>query len=228
MKRPFLDYVLTSLADAGYGKVCLVIGPEHDEMRKYYGETLDYDRLNVKFAVQEEPLGTADAVAAAEDFAAGDLVTVINSDNYYPVEALRALRGLDGNGLAAFERDSMVRESNISPERVANFAVVELDGDDNLRRIIEKPGERDIEGLPRPIFVSMNCWRFDSDIFEACRKIEPSPRGESEVPDAVPYVMERMGGSFKALRFEAGVLDLTSRADVEPVAERLSSLEIRL
>ena len=26
--RPFLDYVLSSLADAGYGDICLVIGPE--------------------------------------------------------------------------------------------------------------------------------------------------------------------------------------------------------
>ena len=27
--RPFLDYVLSGLADAGYSDACVVIGPEH-------------------------------------------------------------------------------------------------------------------------------------------------------------------------------------------------------
>lgn len=36
IKRPFLDYVLSALADAGWRRVCLVIGPEHDALRSYY------------------------------------------------------------------------------------------------------------------------------------------------------------------------------------------------
>src|SRR5262245_54354599 len=32
--RPFLDYVLSALADAGYTDACLVIGPEHDAIRE--------------------------------------------------------------------------------------------------------------------------------------------------------------------------------------------------
>ena len=34
--RPFLDYVLSGLADAGYRRVCLVVGPEHQAVRDYY------------------------------------------------------------------------------------------------------------------------------------------------------------------------------------------------
>ena len=34
--RPFLDYLLSSLADAGFEEVCLVIGPEHQSVRDYY------------------------------------------------------------------------------------------------------------------------------------------------------------------------------------------------
>ena len=34
--RPFLDYVLSALADAGFRQACLVIGPEHDVVREYY------------------------------------------------------------------------------------------------------------------------------------------------------------------------------------------------
>ena len=32
--RPFLDYVLTALADAGYRQICLVVGPEHEVLRE--------------------------------------------------------------------------------------------------------------------------------------------------------------------------------------------------
>src|SRR5512135_2680862 len=89
--RPFLDYVLSTLADAGYRHVCLVIGPEHTKVREYYG-SLDSGRIQVHFAIQQEAKGTADAVAAAEQFAGSDDVIVINSDNYYPLSALRGLR----------------------------------------------------------------------------------------------------------------------------------------
>ncbi len=27
--RPFLDYLLSPLADAGFAEICIVIGPEH-------------------------------------------------------------------------------------------------------------------------------------------------------------------------------------------------------
>jgi glucose-1-phosphate thymidylyltransferase len=35
--RPFLDYVLSALADAGIAEVCLVIGPEHRGPEHYAG-----------------------------------------------------------------------------------------------------------------------------------------------------------------------------------------------
>ena len=50
--------------------------------------------------------------------------------------------------------------------------------------------------LPRPLGVSMNCWRFGPAIFEACRSIRPSPRGELEITDAVQYATDRLGERF--------------------------------
>jgi glucose-1-phosphate thymidylyltransferase len=64
--RPFLDYVLSGLADAGYAEACLVIGPEHQMVCDYYRDNAP-QRIRVKFAVQEKPLGTADAVLAAKE-----------------------------------------------------------------------------------------------------------------------------------------------------------------
>lgn len=224
--RPFLDYVLSALADAGYRRVCLVVGPEHEELRRYYGEMIRYQRLELEFAIQVRPLGTADAVAAAESFAAGEPFLVINSDNYYPIAALASLRNLQGPGLAAFSREGMLAGSNIPPERLSRFALVEIDDQGCLRRIVEKPDPALLASLPEPVWVSMNCWRFDQGIFAACRAVKPSPRGELELTDAVQHAAEVLGQRFQVLRCAEAVLDLSSRADVGPVAARLAGREV--
>ena len=120
--RPFLDYVLSALADAGYRHVCLIVAPDHAAIREYYRQ-VGLSRVTLDFSVQPEPKGTADAVAAAERFSNGDPFLVVNSDNYYPIEALRGLREQAGFAAALFERDSMLAGSNIAPERVKSFAI---------------------------------------------------------------------------------------------------------
>jgi dTDP-glucose pyrophosphorylase len=225
--RPFLDYTLSGLADAGYRTACLVVGPEHRQIREYCGR-LRGGRIRIAFAVQPEPRGTGDAVAAAEEFAAGEPFLAINSDNYYPAEALRAMReDLTGCGLAAFPREAMLR-GNVPPERIRQFAVVQTDESGRLVRIVEKPTARDVRDLGEPVCVSMNCWRFDASIFEGCRCIGPSPRGEWELPFAVQYVMDHLGVAFQAVTIDEPVLDLSSRSDVAGVRAALADVEVRL
>ena len=226
--RPFLDYVLSVLAESGYRKVCLVIGPEHEELRQYYGEELQTERLEISFAIQAKALGTADAVLAVEEFSDGDDFVVINSDNHYPLEALAGLRELGGTGTALFDRESMFSGSNIPHDRLGAFAVAKLSDDGYLQRIIEKPDEQTLNSLGDPIYISMNCWRFGPTIFEACRAVIPSPRGELELPDAVQYAMDKLGERFEAVCVKGAVLDLSYRSDVVPVAEKLSGVEVRL
>jgi len=226
--RPFLDYVLSSLADAGYRQVCLVVAPDHEVIRRYYHEQVQPRRIQIEFAVQVEPRGTADAVAAAETFAGGDPILVINSDNYYPPEALESLRCREGCAVALFEQESMLQGSNIPAERIRSFAVAKLDGQGHLQRILEKPSEETLASLPRPLWLSMNCWRFGPAIFQACRSIRPSLRGEWELPDAVQYTIDVLQQPFHATTILAPVLDLTSRRDIAGVADRLAGKEVAL
>jgi dTDP-glucose pyrophosphorylase len=225
--RPFLDYVLSALADAGYRRACLVVAPDHDAIRQYY-DTLQPKRLRIEYAVQQEPRGTADAVAAAEAFAGPDPFLAVNSDTYYPPEALRRLREQDGLAAALFEQEAMFAGSNISAERIRQFAVGRIDGEGLLARILEKPDQATLAALPRPLWLSMNCWRFGPPIFEACRNIRPSPRGELEIPDAVQYAIDVLGEPFHAVCVRAPVLDLTSRQDVATIGPKLAGVEVRL
>ncbi len=227
IERPFLDYVLTQLADAGITKACLVIGPEHQQIRDYY-QSIDTRRLQISFAEQAEPRGTADALAAAESFVGDSQFLCINGDNFYPREALLALQKMYGPGLIGFQKDALVALSNIPAERINRFGAVVADADSNLTRIIEKPDPATAASLGPDITISMNCWRFTPLIFQACRHIGPSPRGELELTDAVQYAVEHLEQQFRLLPMRLGVLDLTSRDDVGPVARRLRGTEVSL
>ncbi len=235
--RPFLDYVLSTLAEAGYREVCLVIGPEHDAVREHYtprgggggggeeGVGPRTTRLHIAFAVQPQPTGTADAVAAAEGFVGGERFLVINSDNLYPVEALHGLRLLEGAGLAAFSAAGLVEEGEIPAARVARWPVVKQTPDNWLAGLEER-GEGD--GQPGDdAYVSVNCWMFTPAIFQACRAVPPSAGGERELPAAVRHALAQ-GERFRVLPLRSPVLDLTGRADVASVARRLASIEVRL
>ena len=226
--RPFLDYVISALADAGIRDVCLVIGPEHQRMRHYYSGEVELTRVRVHFAVQEKPLGTADAMLAAESFAAGETVLVLNSDNYYPIHTLRALRELGAAGVAVFERDALVRLSNIDADRVAKMSMVLVDANGFLTRIIEKPTVEQMAMHEGDLLVGMNSWSLPPEIYHACRSIAPSPRGELELQDAVQLARDQLGIPFRVLIFHDGVLDLSSRTDIAAVTEGLRDLEPRL
>ena len=76
---------------------------------------------------------------------------MLNSDNYYPVEVLRALVSLDGPGLPAFGRSTLIAHSNIDADRVRSFALLSIGADGMLQDIIEKPDDETFARLrPTP------------------------------------------------------------------------------
>ena len=225
--RPFLDYVLTALADAGFTRVCIVVGPHDDVIRARYGDPSRLTRLRVSFAVQQTPIGTADALLACEEFVAGEQFIVLNSDNYYPIDGLRRLREADGPAMLAFSRRGLLRDGQIPAERLARYAALEIDADGDLANVVEKPADATlVEGDTAAI--SMNVWRFSAEIFRACREVRPSPRGELELPMAVSLAIRVLGMRIRAIPIDATVLDLSHRADIPAVAARLNAIRVQL
>lgn len=94
--RPMLWYVLQALRRAGFGEIVVVVNPELRE---------EMDRFDVESVVQEEQLGTGDAVKVALDKLAptpGRLVVVCGDMPLVTSELLRGMVGsLDADDGAA-------------------------------------------------------------------------------------------------------------------------------
>jgi glucose-1-phosphate thymidylyltransferase len=221
--RPFLDYSLSALADAGYTDVCLVVAPDHDAIARHYQGPGAPRRLRLAFAVQDEPRGTADAVGAAAGWTGADPFLVINGDNYYAVRTLASLVGRPGAATALFEAEALVARSNIPAERIRAFALCEV-ADGRLVRIVEKPTPEQAAALPHGL-VSMTCWRMPAAIHDACRRLSPSVRGEFELADAVSALIGA-GERIDVVVAEDGVLDLSRRDDVTAVERALRGVTV--
>jgi len=227
--RPFLEYVISAIADAGIRDVVLVVGPmpESAMLRDHFTRLAPPTRTTIRFAVQEEPRGTADAVLAGRGAVRDAPFLVLNADNYYPARTCAALAAVGSNALAAFEESALIRESGIEPERVLRYAFLDIAADDTLRAIHEKPAPDDPLAQRAERWVSMNLWSFTPAIFEACGRVKPSSRGELELQDAVTIAMRDLGQTFRVIREHTGVLDLSHRVDVPIVRARLAAIDPR-
>ena len=225
--RPFLDYLLSSLADAGFTNACIVIGPEHGAVRDRYEREQVPTRMRVTFAIQETALGTANAVLSAEDFVEGDSFAVLNSDNFYPSEALDALHEMVQPAIIGFDREVLVKRGNVPPGRIARFGALDVDAEGYLRRILVSPTDEMLQS-GKPIYSSMNCFLFTKEIFRACRDVPLSARGEYELPQAVHLAIDRGEMRFRVVRVSEPVLDMSSRGDIARVSEYLERVDVRL
>ena len=219
--RPLVSHLLDSLRESGVDAVGLVVRPED----RGIADVPLHSTLTITAVLQPEPRGTADAVLAAEAWAGRDPFLVVNGDNLYPRSALANLVSLGGPGLAVFSVEALVGPGGMSRERVGAFAAVAVDARGRLLRIVEKPGANadsatvEGAGAGRLAGISMNCWRFDSRIFDACRAIAPSSRGELELPSAVMCAIAQ-GVTFQAVAARGPALDVSQRSDVG-VVERI-------
>jgi len=224
VSRPFLDYILSALADAGYTDVCFVVAPDHEAMARHYTGAGRPRRLRIAFAVQEEPIGTANAVAAAEAWTGDDPFLVINGDNYYGVRTLASLVGRAGAATALYRTATLLALSNIPADRIRAFALGVVE-DGRLARIVEKPTPEQAAALGDTAFVSMTCWRMPPAIHAACRQVTRSVRGEYELVDAVDALIAD-GVRFEVVVADDGVLDLSRRGDVAAVEHALAGVTV--
>lgn len=228
-QKPLLYHLISNAAKAGYTDVYLITSPEREAFQKWIGKAATgnpYAGVKVHFATQYppkgggKPLGTADAVQQAlEQYPVlqQQNFTVCNGDNLYSQGALKQLLEprKAPHALISYARSALRFEN----ERIAKFAVIDMDKADFLKSIIEKPNPalveqyRDTQG---EIGVSMNIFSFyGKHLYPFLKNCPIHPvRGEKELPEAIRLMNEQQPGQIQCFRRAEHILDLTAAEDI--------------
>jgi glucose-1-phosphate adenylyltransferase len=233
--RPFLDYGLYNLHQAGVRDIVIVAGERDTSLRSYYGANdrdNEFHGLRISYAIQripeerEKPMGTADALLQAlvsrPDWSDGDFI-VCNSDNLYSIRAFLLLLECDApNALLDYDRSGL----EFDAARIAQFGITRKDNHGFLLEIVEKPSIDELErlrGSDGNLRVSMNIFRLNySMIFEALKNCPMNPvRQEKELVAAVTTMVRLHPKSLKAIPLKEHVPDLTFKEDIATTSEFL-------
>jgi len=130
--RPFVGYILENLARHGVSRAVFSAGYLADALRGAIGDGARYG-LQVRYVVEERPLGTAGAIRHAERELGGGCLFAFNGD---------VLTDADLTAMAVFHeahggRATILLTRVDDPRR---YGLVEVDADGRVLRFLEKPG----------------------------------------------------------------------------------------
>ncbi len=230
--RPFLDYLLDNIKEAGYTDITIVDSESDHSIRDYYANNRPDSGVYLSFVSQnilpgrKKPLGTADALLQALTFRKdwqGCTFTVCNSDNLYSVKSLKLIKSLRyQNTIIGYDRAGL----HFNKNRVEQFAVIRKDKAGFLTKIIEKPSSDQIEKIQNYygcVEISMNLFSLDYDMILPCLenvKLHPV-RLEKELPESVLMMVKKYPKSVHVHSIKEHVPDLTSPDDIFVVKEYL-------
>ncbi|MEM2925135.1 MAG: sugar phosphate nucleotidyltransferase [Methanocellales archaeon] len=189
MGKPVLELVLKNAVKAGVKDFIIVVGYRGDSIKRYFkaGEELG---VNIEYVDQIKQLGTAHAIAAAEDvIASEERFLVLNSDGIFSSRDIKKLMKSKKIVLLASE-----------VENPGGFGVIEA-SNGRVRRIVEKSPHLSSKLVNAGVYI------FTSEIFKAINKTPLSQRGEYEITDSIQYLIDS-GREVKLLKTNSWI-DLT-------------------
>ena len=94
--RPFLEILLSRLAEAGCGRVILSVGHLSSVIQDYFGS--EFRGMPLAYAVETSPLGTGGAIRIALEAAQETNVLVLNGDTFVSLDYEEMLEFHEGSG----------------------------------------------------------------------------------------------------------------------------------
>lgn len=203
--RPLLAHVLGTLAPHVSAYV-VVIGYRGTQIRDRVGDS--FEGIPVTYVDQSEPRGLADAIRQAEHVVDGDFLQ-LNGDN--------VLRGNVDQLVEAHrtaDADATLLVDRVTRERARRGGVLAVDEEGEVEGLVEKPDE------PPSRLATTGCFAFAPRIFEGCRAVGSSARGEYELTDAIGWLLDN-GGTVETVALEGWRVNVNTLDDVERAEGRL-------
>lgn len=161
--RPMILFPLETLKQAGIEDIIIVSGKGHaGHFLELLGSGKSYG-VNLRYAVQDEAGGIAQALSLAEEFIDGEDMAVILGDNIF-----QKTPSFKFDGGAKLFLKQVPDPHRFGVPRILDNQVVE---------VIEKPAE------PPSDFAVTGLYLYDSSVFDKIRTLKPSARNELEVTD---------------------------------------------
>lgn len=198
--KPVLFYVLEDIAGAGLTEAIIVVAPETGgEIRSAVGGGERFG-LTVEYITQSAPLGIAHALASARAAVGDEDVLLYLGDNMLNCGV--------ADIVASFERSRP--NCHILLSRVENpqrFGVVTIDETGGVVELVEKPAH------PQSDLALAGVYLFDQSIWAALDSLEPSPRGEYEITEAIQHLLDT-GSKVSASEVEGWWKDTGRKEDL--------------
>lgn len=168
--RPMIHFPIACLVNAGITEVLIVTGSGHVEaFRRALGDGRAMGLSRLEIAIQIGEGGIADALRLGEAFAGGGRVCVVLGDNIIE----KNIRGAAERFRAQRSGARLLLQESDEAER---FGVARIEGE-RVVEVVEKPTK------PMGRMVVTGIYFYDGDVFEICRGLRPSQRGELEISD---------------------------------------------
>jgi glucose-1-phosphate thymidylyltransferase len=169
--KPMIYYPLSTLMMAGIREVLVITTPQDQAAFKTLLGSGAELGMTIRYAVQPEPGGLAQAYLIGADFVSGEPSALVLGDNIFYGHGLRDLLA------SATEREQGATIFAYYVKDATAYGVISFDADGRAETIEEKPA------APRSNYAVTGLYFFDGHAPEIARSLKPSPRGELEITD---------------------------------------------
>lgn len=169
--KPMIYYPLSTLLLSGIRDVLIITTP-HDQaaFKALLGDGTDLG-IDLRYAVQPDPGGLAQAYHIGADFVGDNPSTLVLGDNIFYGHGLVDLLA------RAASRPSGATVFGYYVNDPKAYGVVSFDADGRAETIEEKPAE------PKSNYAVTGLYFYDDKAVRLARDLAPSPRGELEITD---------------------------------------------